>query len=646
VSNSPDKNDIKLQSKINVDVEKFPVDRYAALEILGDGAAGTVYLCYDNLLKKQVTIKTLKSLSRDQVIAFQKEARATSILEHDNIIKVLDFGITSGGTPYMVMEHFGATSLDRLIKKDDHLDTATAIDIFVLVCDALSHAHKKKIFHRDVKCSNILISSETQNLQVKIIDFGVSSFKPDEFSTIVQGVTLVGTPQYMSPDQAQSRPYDARSEIYSVGCSLFEALTGVPPFRGEAALDLINKHATEQPPQLGDVAKERSFSPELEDIVQKCLEKKPENRFQTMDELKDALLRVVSFQENSIHGENPLQVGQKSDEAGGSKTRVSPVAAIVIPLAVLAVGSIGAIGWSMFGQLATPDSNLPNVARTMHVGEQIPALVPLHGIDVPTFRIETVADRRWLRADGNVLDKDMLRIKDRRDFQVLDLDRKGLTGTGLIYLRDCKLQGISLHGTTLTDKGYAALSELSTIRELILSRSDISDFNLEQLTSLSDLRFITLNDTPVTDRGMESLSKIKTLMTICIAGAQDVTGKGLRSLTRLPALSTLIVNFTGITGADLNLLKRNKTLSTLGVQQLKLTDNDIDVLSTLTGLTHLDIARNYITDKSIDTLARMKNLRELQVAECRLTQDGIERLKKRMPKCVVLTSLGIQNRRN
>src|SRR5262249_3215704 len=150
-------------------------------------------------LNKDVAIKTLKSLEADQVISFQQEARATSSINHDHIIKVLDFGITDGGTPFMVMEYVTGNSLEQLIAEGGALTPPAVVEIFIQVCMALSHAHRKGIYHRDVKTSNILLSdSQNDEIEVRVIDFGVASFKNPNQMVMSQGVTLVGSPAYMS----------------------------------------------------------------------------------------------------------------------------------------------------------------------------------------------------------------------------------------------------------------------------------------------------------------------------------------------------------------------------------------------------------------------------------------------------------------
>ncbi len=269
----------------------FPLERYKPLMEVGQGTSGHIYLCKDRLLEKKVAIKCLRAVTPEQLIAFQREAKATSLLNHPGVVSVLDFGGTAGGAPFMVMEYVEGTSLFDYIDERGPLPVDVALTVIRRVAEALAHAHERGVYHRDVKSSNIvLLGGENAVPDVRVIDFGVAGMKQviDTPST-EQGDTIVGTPAYMSPDQAQGCEYDQRSEIYSLGCVMFETLTGRPPFLGETALETISKHAHEQAPMLGDLDENNEFSNELESLVGRCLEKDPDDRFQNMSELIEAI---------------------------------------------------------------------------------------------------------------------------------------------------------------------------------------------------------------------------------------------------------------------------------------------------------------------------------------------------------------------
>ena len=277
--------DINSQARIEFEPGSFPDERYTPLSKLGFGASGEVYLCADKLLKKRVAVKILHQLTSDQLISFQNEARTTSILNHPSIMQTLDFGATKSGVPYMVMEYFPSYTLENIIRENGAMQWPAALGLALRLCEALEFAHRKGVFHRDVKPANILLSDRNaQRSDIRLIDFGIAKFA--QHQTISQGKALVGTPTYMSPDQLLGIAYDARSELYSVGCVIWELLAGRPPFLGETALETLSMHV-HQP--LSAFPNESDIPLKVEELVKKCLEKKPEKRFQSISELTDQI---------------------------------------------------------------------------------------------------------------------------------------------------------------------------------------------------------------------------------------------------------------------------------------------------------------------------------------------------------------------
>ncbi|MBX9670684.1 MAG: serine/threonine protein kinase [Candidatus Obscuribacterales bacterium] len=235
----------KWDDELPLGSEKFPISRYAPKALLGTGGSGIVYLARDRILRKKVAVKLLNQLTGSQLILFQDEARSTSKLSHKNIIQILDFGPTENGTPYMVLEYVpNATTLEELIKTSGALAFEYALEVFIKVCEGLEHAHHMGVFHRDIKPSNILVApGQAGEKTVKLIDFGVAKYIDFLDPSQPQATTIAGTPAYMAPEQIRNEPYDARSEIYSLGCVFFETLTGHPPFVAATALETMALHA-------------------------------------------------------------------------------------------------------------------------------------------------------------------------------------------------------------------------------------------------------------------------------------------------------------------------------------------------------------------------------------------------------------------
>lgn len=274
----------------SLNADTFPLHRYKPVKRLGFGGAGTVFLCQDTHLRKNVAVKVLRRTTDENAINFQNEARVMAKLEHSNLTSILDLGITESGSPYMVLEYMDGTSLERVLSRTGTLEESTARELFIQIADALKHVHSAGIYHRDIKSSNILvIQKEDGSLKASIIDFGIAFLYSGEQGETAQGLTIVGTPKYMPPDQIQGTKFDARSEIYSLGCLMYEVLTGRLPFESEDALSILDKHSYSKVPSFYEVDSNLAIDPKFEKLVMKCLEKKPQNRFQSMEKLIEAL---------------------------------------------------------------------------------------------------------------------------------------------------------------------------------------------------------------------------------------------------------------------------------------------------------------------------------------------------------------------
>ncbi|MBX9694996.1 MAG: serine/threonine protein kinase, partial [Cyanobacteria bacterium] len=281
----------------------FPSKRYRPLSSLGSGASGSVFLCEDVLLSKRVAVKVLHYLSPEQMMSFQNEARSTSTIRNSKIITILDFGATESGTPYMVMEFFPGKSLDKLLKENGPLPWQAVMELALILCDALRSAHEKGIYHRDLKPSNILMSSDNSTASdIRLIDFGIAKFSHAQHTT-AQGVTLVGTPNYMCPDQVIGKPFDARSEIYCLGCVLFELLTGHPPFSAQSALEILALHVHQLPEKVSSIV---SVPEDIDRLVARCLAKDPGLRFQSIDQLSEELSSMESRTSSQASMPSPL----------------------------------------------------------------------------------------------------------------------------------------------------------------------------------------------------------------------------------------------------------------------------------------------------------------------------------------------------
>ncbi|MBI4534198.1 MAG: serine/threonine protein kinase, partial [Candidatus Melainabacteria bacterium] len=316
-------------------------DRYEILCLVGEGGMSVVYKGRHQLMDRLVAVKMLKAhlVSNPSILKrFQQEAKAISYLTHPNIVSVFDFGILP--QPYLVMDYLQGISLDDLIEESKGLKVERAIHIFGQICNALTHAHQKGLIHRDLKPGNImLVRSEDEDDFVKIVDFGIAKLMPwaqQDFQKLTQTGEAFGSPVYMSPEQCLAEELDNRSDIYSLGCVMYETLTGRPPLVGSQVLETMYKHLNATPVALGAIRPDLCFAESLEKIVLKCLRKKPEERYQSMKELKEDLLQVTLRKSSGV----PIMEKQNAvvDKLERNVPRISAMVYVVL-LALIGVAS-------------------------------------------------------------------------------------------------------------------------------------------------------------------------------------------------------------------------------------------------------------------------------------------------------------------
>jgi len=226
---------------------------------------------------------------------FKHEARTISLLAHQNLVAVHDFGFTDVGEPYLVMDYLEGPDLDDLLQEADDtgqtMDPDRVLSLCLQVCDGLSHAHQRAVIHRDIKPSNIIVIKDKDGSeQVKIVDFGFAkALSIEDSMKLTKTGEIFGSPAFMSPEQCMGKVADERSDIYAVGCILFECFTGVQPFDGDNPFDILRKHVFEEPPPF---PADSPVPAAIQREVLKALHRDPAHRHQTAAELKEGLLQA------------------------------------------------------------------------------------------------------------------------------------------------------------------------------------------------------------------------------------------------------------------------------------------------------------------------------------------------------------------
>jgi serine/threonine protein kinase len=311
-------------------------DRYEVLAHIGSGAMGEVYKVIDRSTQSLYALKMISPHLADQKTLAKRlehEAQAARTLVHGNIVTVYDVGKSYDGAPYLIMDYVEGDSLEELLKQEVVLTPERALTIFLQIAEALVHAAQKEVVHRDLKPSNILMTKTPAGTDmVKIVDFGIAKISDQDKvnkTKLTQAGELLGTPLYMSPEQCTGEELDARSDIYSFGCIMYELLTGKSPYAAENSVKVILKHLADDPPPLPAGA---GISADLKEVVRRCLEKYRADRYQSAVELHIDLERIREGRKIRPHTRK---------RRFGSKEKIAAAAAGFLLLA----GTAGFVGF-------------------------------------------------------------------------------------------------------------------------------------------------------------------------------------------------------------------------------------------------------------------------------------------------------------
>ncbi len=373
--------------------------RYQLGATLGRGGMAEVRRARDLRLSREVAIKQLRiDLASDPTFQerFRREAQAAAGLNHPNIVAVYDTGeeadpVTGVKVPYIVMELVEGHTLRDLLRTGRQIQPAKALTFTQGVLDALSYSHKAGIIHRDIKPANVML---TPSGDVKVMDFGIARAVADTSATMTQTAAVIGTAQYLSPEQARGETVDARSDIYSAGCLLYELLTGRPPFQGDSPVSVAYQHVREAPVPPSQLDAE--VTPAMDNIVLKSLAKDPADRYQTAAEMRADIGRLLAGQEVHAHPLPPTvavpaavaaeatavmaPAGYASPEpapADQPRKRHVGLIAFLVSLAVLAVGVGGFLVWravtggTEMTTVPTVVDRLPAEARQMLLDQKL-----------------------------------------------------------------------------------------------------------------------------------------------------------------------------------------------------------------------------------------------------------------------------------
>ncbi len=330
---------------------------YQIIDLLGRGGMGEVYSAMHLPLDKKCALKVIPPSEVTDVgwQRFQQEAKIVSKLEHVNLVRVTDLGLHEDCLPYYAMEFLEGQNLAEVIADQGPMDLNYVLEIFVQVCDGVECAHRGGVLHRDLKPANIMLThTPTGKLEVKILDFGLAKVtRHDRYKQSLTGIgDVFGSPCYMSPEQCSEVEIDSRSDIYSIGCTMFECLTGGPPFNGTMAAAVFFGHLEAPPPTLQKAHGSQQFPEMMEAVMARLLRKNPAERYQTLSEVKAALERVYQNANGlSATQESLTSAGEQSTGVVRRRTLGRPHSRLWLYLTAAAfVALVGAAAYNLYGQ--------------------------------------------------------------------------------------------------------------------------------------------------------------------------------------------------------------------------------------------------------------------------------------------------------
>jgi len=606
-------------------------ERYQILSVVGVGGWSTVYRADDKKLNRAVAIKLLHlhlCIDQEKLQRFGREAHAASALSHQNIAVIHDTGMLPGGRPFIVMEVVEGKSLAQIIPEGRPL--RELIYIFHQVCEGLLAIHESGLVHRDLKPSNIVISNSGV---AKVLDFGSAKWILQD-DLLTRTTESIGTPSYMSPEQCTGGKIDCRSDIYSLGCIMYEVMTGLKAFPGESSLVCMQNQIQAMPPSFQRVRPELKTPPGLEMLIFKALAKDPRDRFAAIGELQKALdnyqTRPNALQ-RALHMMALKQISRHDP-------RLPMLGYCLVALLVLAGAGIllkpfifkertlnFPPGHAVGTLYAVTHTDNGKDLRTRIAVAQGAVSVPEHA----EISLNEVPDK-------DAVTLSVLSALKPTDLYALDVAGAAITPTGIDQIN--KLSGLtvlSLHHSEVSDEALARLN-LPVLKGLDLSDTkQVSDEGLAHFaTSLSNLNWVSLNgNSKVTDRGISELAKLKQVHHLRLDDMPALTDRCAEELSNSRSISSLVFGSDKITDAALSFFSRTKDLHSLDLSGTLVTDAGMKYLLPLKNLHNLNLSGTHITDAAVDDLSQMTSLQHLNVSSTAISEPTLKQLKAKLPQC-------------
>jgi serine/threonine protein kinase len=586
--------------------------------MIGSGGAGSVYQATDTALQKLVAIKVLhKSADQAAAVRFQREAKLAGSLCHENVLAVLDFGFTKANDPYIVLDFINGESLAARLDREGGIPTLEALRLFLQIAAGIAHAHRNNVVHRDIKPSNIMLvpkpNQVTKRVQgkqefstsefghtslsigsssiVKIVDFGIAKGQSDEHSITKSGRSM-GTPLYMSPEQIRGDNLDARTDIYSFGCVMFETLTGRPPFQSETMLETGTMHLFHEPPPLSDTENDQ-ISPDLENIIHKCMAKDPADRFESAEQIKFELILEIQ----RILSDRATSHEQKELTPGESQHR-KPLSIFKHPVTLLAV--LLTAGAALVAFVLQPREDIVQPAKTDNTH-----FMSFPPVTEKSAKIKSASADRVVAETEDDLVKELAKTSNER----LDLTGSVVSASALRKSNLSHVRTLTCRFVKIDPQLIDVFTKMASLEKLRLG--GVEDFNYDALTGLNAcprLSELTIFRQALPESAFVVFSSLN-LTGLDLTGCSGITPKNLEHLKKLPKLSKLVLDQTDVTNEGL------KSLESFHIRSLGL--------------------RNVpgINADGLESIAKMENIRDLDLrGNTKINHDDVAHLMKLCPQ--------------
>ncbi len=655
--------------------------KFRIVSLIGMGGMGIVYLAEHVSLQKRYALKILAPdlVNEQNWLRFKSEAKILAGLNHPTLVNVYDLGIHDDSVPFYAMDYIEGFTVEDLLCDAQPLTVDRTLDIFLVVLDGLAYAHRNGVVHRDIKPGNILLQTGGTGVSqsVKILDFGISKLLDtsdgEQYLTAIG--EIFGSPYYMSPEQCAGAMVDSKSDIYSVGCAMFETLTGYVPFDGETPLETALMHQEDDVPLLSELCQEHHFPESLDFVIGKCMAKAPGDRYKSAKEVALDLNRikegkdVFAYSTDYVAKKSGKRTGGRSGRQKAAKLSNGVTALSVMAVLAVMVGTLTCLLWLNVVHEMRSLKQSQGAKTKSRVANNLPSFpepeITEIGPTIPNAKNDLNEDSKSSGRPDSVLSSSgdimvtfnhipkeappssrinapysSLETANGKRFRTFDFPKDAFLGC---------LYGDSI-GDSARAQGLVTLSDSEALT-YCPSRTATRFPRYLQRFRAGDIQAIKLLSFANDNEMLKAITMVPGVQTLRLASCKNIDARGLRILSRMPQLKRLDVSDTVIDGAMLagacdwsnlqaliygsgknvgpmlSALAPSTKLIILDLNHARLRDNDYRLLARMSGLVSLNLSYTQTNPVQLKTLSRLNSLQTLNLEGCPFSPQVIYALR-------------------